>query len=60
VQDDESQPLIGAQVSAGDYAAATDGDGNYLLELPAGVYTITATAAGYASASHSDVMVLPD
>lgn len=60
VQNNQSQPLGGAQINAGDYSATSNADGYYLLELPAGSYTITATASGYASSSQTEVLVLPD
>lgn len=47
VLDDETIPLAGVHVSAGGiYSTTTDGGGGYTLTVPAGEYTLVASAAG--------------
>jgi hypothetical protein len=41
------QPIPGAQVSAGDAQAITDGNGRYTLRVAPGIYEIHARAEGY-------------
>jgi hypothetical protein len=43
--------LAGAKVSAGDKSTVTSAEGLFELELPAGTYTVTATADGFLSSS---------
>ncbi len=50
-------PIAGANVGAGLYAAVTDGTGAYGITLVTGTYTVTAAAAGYDTASQSNVVV---
>ncbi len=47
------QPIVGAQVSAGDMQAATDPGGSYRLRVAPGVYEIRVRAAGYIGMSRS-------
>ena len=50
---DQSAPIAGASVSSGGSGAITGSDGGYTLQVPGGTSTITATLAGYQSASES-------
>ena len=48
-------PVSGATVKAGDLSATTGADGTYTLDIPAGSYTLTASAYGYATGTVSGV-----
>ncbi len=50
--------IAGARVQAGSAATQTDSSGAYRLSLPAGSYSVTASASGYASQTQS-ATVLP-
>ncbi|MFH1085355.1 MAG: SpoIID/LytB domain-containing protein, partial [Chloroflexota bacterium] len=43
------QPVAGALVATGEVQATSDGRGRYQLDLPAGVYALSAQAPGYLS-----------
>jgi Tol biopolymer transport system component/protocatechuate 3,4-dioxygenase beta subunit len=47
VLDDTGSPLVGVTISGGDVSTQTDAEGRYALELPTGVYTLTAEKGGY-------------
>ena len=49
VMDADGNPIAGATVQASSSSAVADSGGNYLLELAAGTYQVTASAEGYAS-----------
>ncbi|WP_233149737.1 carboxypeptidase regulatory-like domain-containing protein, partial [Kineosporia sp. A_224] len=44
-------PLVGATVTLGASTTTTDAIGRYRFDVPAGTYTVSATAAGYTTAS---------
>lgn len=54
-----NEPLVGATVivSENDKGAAADIDGNYNLELPAGIYTLTVRYIGYKTIVEDSVKV---
>ncbi len=61
----EGAPVAGATVSmrsdtGGTIWTATDGTGYYARTLPAGTYTVTASADGYRPAIAAGVAILPD
>jgi len=61
VRRQNGQGIAGASVTAGDgYSATTNSAGAYSLTLPAGVYTVTASAPGYGSLSYDDITVAPN
>ncbi|KAB2968837.1 MAG: peptidase M14 [Thermoanaerobaculia bacterium] len=50
---------LAATVTVGPYATATDpGTGAYSIQVPAGTYDLTASSAGHASATFSDVTLV--
>jgi hypothetical protein len=49
--------VAGAKVTAGDSTATTDAAGKYDLSVPAGTYTVTATAYGYTSQTVANVVI---
>jgi hypothetical protein len=56
-----SQGIAGATVSAGPgLTATTISTGFYSLNVPAGIYTVTATAAGYDSLTQENIAVAPN
>src|SRR5436189_2333548 len=64
VVDPKGAVIVGAQVTATDafsnqsYKATTDAQGHYKIEgLPAGVYSITVSASGFAEARPASVKV---
>jgi hypothetical protein len=61
VRRQNGQGIAGASVTAGDgHSATTNSAGAYSLTLPAGVYTVTASAPGYGSLSYDDITVAPN
>jgi hypothetical protein len=55
---DGTNPLQGATVTAnGGYSTVTDAAGVYTLELPVGVYDVTATMYGYVSSTASSINI---
>lgn len=55
----DNEPLIGAAILTGEnnMAATADAEGKYLLELPAGMYTLTVRYVGYKTLSKDSVRV---
>ncbi|MBE7528546.1 MAG: hypothetical protein HND44_23745 [Chloroflexi bacterium] len=57
-----TNPIGGASVTADDgnstYNGTTNGSGDYSISLPAGVYTVTASAAGYLPETISGVTII--
>ena len=45
------------EITAGDFSTNPDDNGDYMLELPAGTYSVTATLAGYYEVTESNVVV---
>lgn len=61
VRKTNGQGIVGATISAGeDYAATTNSIGAYSLSLPAGAYTITASAEEYKELSRENIIVTPN
>lgn len=58
VRQTNNQPIPGATVTAGTYTATTNNSGAYVLIVPTGVYTVTASAANYQTGSQADVTVV--
>ena len=54
---DGTKPLAQAEVSVGDRATTTDGQGHYTLNVPTGTYDVTVSKFGYASKTVSGVVV---
>jgi len=52
-------PIEGAQVTVGGSSVSTNATGDYIIEVPVGNYTLTASANGYASSSETGVSVAP-
>ncbi len=48
---------VTAEVAGNSYTTATTNDGTYSLEVPVGIYSVTADADGYSSATVLDVVV---
>ena len=46
-------PIVGATVSTGTSTASTLADGSFLLTVPSGTYTLSATATGFTKATSS-------
>ncbi|MDZ4121121.1 MAG: FlgD immunoglobulin-like domain containing protein, partial [Candidatus Cloacimonadaceae bacterium] len=57
VSDENNQPISGATISTGDQSATSNTEGNYLLSLPPGTYSITCTAVGYHPFGMDNVVV---
>ena len=58
---DGSSPLPGATVTAtGEYATITNAEGVYTLELPAGIYDVTASTYGYLPSTESNISISSD
>ena len=56
---DGTNPLVGAAVTAGgDYSTLTDATGVYTLELPVGMYDVTASMYGYLPATVTGIEIL--
>ncbi|MBX3059022.1 MAG: carboxypeptidase regulatory-like domain-containing protein [Anaerolineae bacterium] len=57
-----ANPIGGASITADDgsstYNGTTNGSGDYAINLPAGVYTVTASAAGYLPETISGVTII--
>ncbi|WP_079063370.1 Kelch repeat-containing protein, partial [Streptacidiphilus griseoplanus] len=51
------KPIANATVTAGTDSAHTDAQGGYRLDVPAGTYSVTATAFGYATGTTRNVTV---
>jgi uncharacterized membrane protein len=47
VVDQDSEPVLGATVTAGNATRSTDADGAYSIAILAGAYTVNATKTGY-------------
>ncbi|MCB5261918.1 MAG: carboxypeptidase regulatory-like domain-containing protein [Candidatus Cloacimonetes bacterium] len=55
------QGLAGATVTAsGGFSATTNSAGAYIMSVPAGIYTITASAAYYDTLTQADITVTPN
>jgi len=50
---DTGLPIVGATVTANSHQTTTNSTGDYILSLPAGNYTLTASKPGYQSATSS-------
>ncbi len=55
----DASPVAGALVEVGSGRVPTDAAGRYALALMHGVYTVTASAYGYASQTLTDVVLAP-
>jgi hypothetical protein len=53
----DAAPIGGATVSFGGNRTTTAADGSFSISLPAGTYTATASASGFASVSISNVVI---
>jgi hypothetical protein len=53
-------PLEGVVVAANGHEGTTNTDGDYLIEIPSGIYTVKATLLGYNVDSVSNVLVATD
>nr|MDK2850164.1 hypothetical protein [Candidatus Cloacimonadota bacterium] len=51
-------PIEGATITAGDYSGTTNADGEYSFAVYAGTYTVTASKAGYESATENNVVIV--
>jgi hypothetical protein len=47
ISDENDNPIENATVALGGYVVFSDSDGNYSLNVPAGVYDLTVSASGY-------------
>lgn len=56
ILDQDSDPILGATVTAGNLTRSTDSDGLFSMSILAGEYTVNATKPGY-STSSTDVTV---
>ncbi len=55
------EAIIGATVIADDYSATSDTDGHYnITNVPAGTYTVTASAEGYQTSSQTNISVVAE
>ena len=57
---DSTLPVAGAIITADGYSTTTDESGYYEMEVEAGTYTVTASKAGYESASQTNVTVVAE
>jgi len=58
VRNTSNQPIVGATVAAGTATATTNTTGAYSLQVNAGTYTVTCTAAGYVTGTQTGVVVV--
>ena len=58
VRNQQNAPIAGAIVTAADYSATTNASGAYSMQVVAGTHSVTATAAGYAPATQTGVIVV--
>ena len=56
---DTGQPLEGVSIAAGAYTCSSDSNGDYLMPLEPGEYTVIATKEGYLPNSYANVMITP-
>ena len=57
VRQSNNQPIPGATVTAGTFTATTNNSGAYVLIVPTGTYTVTASKVNYQTATVNDVVV---
>ncbi len=57
VVDQDSEPIVGATVTALNYTKSTDPNGNYSMTIDAGEYVVNATKSGYMMDSVDAVVV---
>jgi hypothetical protein len=58
VYDVNQSPISGATIHTGQFSTETDANGDYLLELPLGVYEITCSKEDYVSSTETDVSIV--
>lgn len=60
IDEENSQPIVGANIRIGDKGTTTDLDGFFSITLPKGEYTATVSYVGYISKEVSEVEVKDD
>lgn len=61
VRGQDNQGIAGATITAGGgHSATTNPAGAYILNVPAGTYSVTATAAGFETLTHANIAVVPN
>jgi len=58
VKNQQNAPIMGATVTCGTITATTNASGAYSMQVPAGTHSVTASAPGYDSVTHSNVTVV--
>jgi len=58
VKNQQNAPIMGATVTCGTITATTNASGAYSMQVPAGTHSVTASAPGYDSVTHSNVIVV--
>ena len=58
VKNQQNVPIMGATVTCGTITATTNASGAYSMQVPAGTHSVTASAPGYDSVTHSNVIVV--
>jgi len=58
VNNQQNAPIMGATVTCGTITATTNASGAYSMQVPAGTHSVTASAPGYDSVTHSNVVVI--
>ena len=58
VKNQQNAPIMGATVTCGTITATTNASGAYSMQVPAGTHSVTASAPGYDSVTHSNVVVI--
>ncbi len=58
VKNQQNAPIMGATVTCGDVTATTNNSGAYSMLVPAGTHSVTASATGYDSVTHDNVVVV--
>ena len=58
VRNQQNAPIMGATITCGDASATTNASGAYSMQVIAGTHSVTASAAGYAPATQTGVVVV--
>ncbi|MCK9583619.1 MAG: carboxypeptidase regulatory-like domain-containing protein [Candidatus Cloacimonetes bacterium] len=61
VRKPNNQGIADATITvAGGFSATTNSAGAYIMNVPAGIYSVTANAAGYSALTYEDITVTPN
>lgn len=60
VQSQDNNAIANATITVNNYSAVTNADGEYSIQVPAGIHTVTCSAAGYMTATQTGIVVVTD